>query len=80
MVVFTGMVQGVGFRYTARELAEQFAISGYVRNCSDGAVEAVVEGEAAEIDAFVEALSSRMADYVRKVTHRGDMEGFTIRH
>ena len=85
MVVFTGTVQGVGFRYTAEQLAERFDVTGYVRNRPDGAVEVVVEGEPAEIDAFLEALWGRMADYVRKITQqtaeaRGDMPGFTVRY
>lgn len=44
-VVITGVVQGVGFRYTARAEAERLGIDGCVRNRPDGAVEAEVEGE-----------------------------------
>ena len=48
-VFFSGTVQGIGFRYTALSIAEKFAISGWVRNCSDGRVELVSEDDLAEI-------------------------------
>lgn len=67
---FFGCVQGVGFRYTARRAAGDYAVFGYVRNMSDGSVECVVEGDKAEIDAFIEALCQRMADYVDRKTEQ----------
>src|SRR3989339_369237 len=42
---FSGHVQGVGFRYTAQELAGRYALFGYVQNLPNGDVEVVVEGE-----------------------------------
>ncbi|PPL18820.1 acylphosphatase [Microterricola pindariensis] len=45
-VLVHGLVQGVGFRYTARAEAERLGVSGWVRNRSDGAVEAEVRGGA----------------------------------
>ena len=39
-----GRVQGVGFRYTAREAASECAVSGWVRNLPDGSVEIVAQG------------------------------------
>ena len=42
---FTGNVQGIGFRYTARSLAKDLQVSGWVRNVPDGSVELVAEGE-----------------------------------
>jgi len=64
IIRFFGRVQGVGFRYTACRTARDYAVVGYVRNMPDGVVECVVEGDKAEIDSFVEALSRRMSDYV----------------
>jgi acylphosphatase len=52
-VVVRGVVQGVGFRYAARAEAESRGVSGWVRNRSDGAVEAEIEGAAADVDALV---------------------------
>jgi acylphosphatase len=44
-----GRVQGVGFRYATCELAERLGLGGWVRNVSNGGVEAVFEGPAAEV-------------------------------
>jgi acylphosphatase len=44
-VVIHGQVQGVFFRDSTRQLAEREGVAGWVRNRSDGAVEAVFEGE-----------------------------------
>jgi acylphosphatase len=60
-VVFTGRVQGVGFRATTRETAREFAVTGWVRNEPDGSVRCEVQGEASEVERFLEALGLRMA-------------------
>src|SRR5207245_6186322 len=44
-VYYSGQVQGVGFRYTAQQLAAGFAVSGFVRNLPNGDVELVAEGD-----------------------------------
>lgn len=66
-VLFSGRVQGVGFRYTACRVAENYAVTGYVRNLADGRVEAVIEGESGEIDRFLTALKSEMSANIRDV-------------
>jgi acylphosphatase len=43
--VVSGRVQGVGFRYFIQDTARREGITGYVRNLSDGRVEAVAEGD-----------------------------------
>ena len=82
-VHYWGTVQGVGFRMTARRVASQFAVTGYVRNLPDGKVELVVCGEAAEIDEFLGALAARMAPYIQghKIEDEPDQtfSGFEIR-
>lgn len=65
---FAGRVQGVGFRYTAREIARPFAVSGFVENLDDGRVRLVAEGEAAEIARFLAALERRMSGNIRERT------------
>jgi acylphosphatase len=52
-VVVHGSVQGVFFRDTTRRKAESRGVRGWVRNCSDGSVEALFEGEAEAVDAMV---------------------------
>jgi acylphosphatase len=50
--VVRGQVQGVGFRYFARQRAEAHGVSGFVRNLPDGSVELHAEGAAEALDAF----------------------------
>ncbi|MGH8866364.1 MAG: acylphosphatase [Actinomycetes bacterium] len=52
-VVVCGVVQGVFFRDTCRRMARERGVLGWVRNCPDGSVEAVFEGEPAAVDALV---------------------------
>jgi acylphosphatase len=61
---FTGRVQGVGFRYTAQNVALQYNVAGYVRNLPDGRVEVVMEGPDAEMDYFLDAIQQRMNGYI----------------
>ena len=55
-VLYSGGVQGVGFRYTVKTVAAGFDLSGTVRNLPDGRVELIAEGEKAELEAFREAI------------------------
>lgn len=55
-VIFSGRVQGVGFRYTVCRLAEPFSITGFVRNLQDGDVELVAEGNEQELSRFLHAI------------------------
>jgi len=52
-VVVHGSVQGVFFRDTTRRRAESRGVAGWVRNCSDGTVEALFEGAPDAVDALV---------------------------
>lgn len=70
IVHFVGDVQGVGFRYTAVRVGEQFGIGGYVRNLPDGSVECLVEGDAGQIDQFLAALGEQMSYFIRKQTQQ----------
>jgi acylphosphatase len=45
-----GRVQGVGFRYAMLREAEALGLAGWVRNCRDGSVEAVIHGSPAAIE------------------------------
>ncbi len=83
-IYFTGRVQGVGFRYTARDIAADFAVAGFVRNLDDGRVHLIAEGESAEIDAFLARLATRMQPNIRHVDQRmsestGEFTAFEIR-
>jgi acylphosphatase len=63
-VHYSGTVQGVGFRMTTRQIARQFAVTGYVRNLPSGNVEVVVAGEITEIERFLQSVATRMAGYI----------------
>lgn len=66
-VYYSGRVQGVGFRYTARLVAHRFAVTGFVKNLPDGRVEIVVEGQPAEIRAFLSSLRAELQHYIADV-------------
>jgi acylphosphatase len=55
-ILYSGHVQGVGFRYTVKQVAMGFEVTGTVRNLPDGRVEVVAEGERAELESFREAI------------------------
>ena len=57
-LAISGHVQGVGYRAWAAREAERLGVSGWVRNCSDGSVEAVVAGEEDAVEAFLAAARS----------------------
>lgn len=63
-VRFRGRVQGVGFRFTTREIAARFRVVGFVQNLADGQVLLSIEGEPAELDRFVSAVVAEMERYV----------------
>jgi acylphosphatase len=52
-LVIHGRVQGVFFRQSMQREAQYLAISGWVRNRSNGTVEAIVHGDPAAVDAMV---------------------------
>src|SRR6478672_643265 len=65
---FSGHVQGVGFRYTARHAANGRAVTGYVRNLEDGRVELVLEGPDAEMDAVLEGIRAELGHNISRTT------------
>ena len=82
---YAGQVQGVGFRYTASAIAQGHAVQGFVQNLPDGRVLLVAEGTLPELDAFLDAVRQRLAQYIRqeltdKSAPSGEFTQFTIRH
>jgi acylphosphatase len=51
-----GRVQGVGFRYFVQEKASKLGVTGWVRNCWDGSVEALAEGERDNLIRLLQAI------------------------
>jgi acylphosphatase len=84
-VYYSGHVQGVGFRYTARSIARGYDVTGFVRNLPDGVVELVAEGAAHEVDAFRREVRDRFFNLIRDERCEvqpatGEFTGFEIHH
>jgi acylphosphatase len=64
-IIFTGHVQGVGFRYTARSIANRYEIIGFARNLPDGSVEMFAQGTTEDIDACIEEIQAEFRGYIQ---------------
>ena len=65
--LFTGRVQGVGFRWTTYNIAQNYQVVGCVLNLDDGRVQVDVEGREDQIEAFVDELNKKMANNINDV-------------
>ncbi len=82
---FSGRVQGVGFRYTVKNVALQYNVAGFVKNLPDGRVELVMEGPDPDMDRLVQDVSQRMDGYIKRVDSvedpaTGEFQQFNIKH
>ncbi|HDL77608.1 MAG TPA: acylphosphatase [Lentisphaerae bacterium] len=86
VVRYEGMVQGVGFRFTAVRLAQRYGVDGYVRNEPDGTVSLVAEGTARQIEDFLQDIRRSAVGRYITAEHRsweqptGAEKGFEIRY
>lgn len=58
-LIFKGRVQGVGFRYTSKMIADKLKLVGTVKNLSNGDVEVYVKGEETNIEKFIEEIKNQ---------------------
>lgn len=83
--LFSGRVQGVGFRYTAMNIAQSYDVAGYVRNLPDGRVEVVIEGVKDQRQRMIEELQQHMGMFISDAhviesPGTGEFRRFTIVH
>ena len=64
-IYYSGLVQGVGFRFTAERAALSFGLTGWVMNLGDGRVETVCEGEESMLKAFSIKIKDAFKEYIR---------------
>jgi acylphosphatase len=85
-VFYEGNVQGVGFRWSVRNIAKGFDVTGSVRNLRDGRVELLAAGDEEEVREFLDAiLQSELRAHIKKHSESPLAEppafrGFEIRH
>jgi len=65
-IIFVGRVQGVGFRFTAHNIANRYGLTGWVRNILDGSVEMLAQGPSDDIDDCLRDINDTFADYIRE--------------
>ena len=65
-IIFTGQVQGVGFRFTAFNIAQRSKLTGFVRNLFDGTVEMVAQGHPDDIDNCISDIEKSFEGFLRE--------------
>ena len=84
-LLVSGRVQGVAFRYHTQDIAQSLEIKGWVRNCWDGKVEMVMEGEEEKVKKLISWCYQGPGNaIVEKVDiewekYRGEFKTFSIR-
>lgn len=86
-VVYSGHVQGVGFRYTVKRIASGYEVTGWVKNLPDGRVEMqAMAHDPQELEDFLEAvrtssLSGNIKDEeIKMLPPLVGVRGFSIAH
>lgn len=84
-IIFTGRVQGVGFRYQTKQLARGFEVTGQIKNLPDGSVELLLSGESDELHEFLAEIiqESDLAHHIKdcqisEITPPQTFQGFAI--
>lgn len=65
-IIFSGYVQGVGFRFTTHRIANRYGLTGFVRNLPDGSVEMLAQGKAEDIDNCIRDIEKSFTSYIRE--------------
>lgn len=84
--IIKGRVQGVNFRMETWRAAEDIGVCGWVRNKSDGTVEALIEGDSARVDQMLQWCQkgppvARVTDIeATEETYQGEFKDFSVRY
>ena len=84
-MLYSGRVQGVGFRYTVQTIAQQHAVTGFVKNLRDGRVELVAEGARPELEQLLKEIAVAMDGYIEAADIQilpvsGEFRAFEVAH
>jgi acylphosphatase len=84
-VLISGIVQGVGYRFSTVHHAQQLGVSGWVRNLTDGRVEAIFEGHPETLDRMIAwchqgPSSAQVTDVTVTYQPPQGLTGFTTRY
>lgn len=84
-VTVTGRVQGVFFRAWTKQQADELGVTGWVRNCPDGRVDAHVEGEDSAVQRLIDQLrrgppAAQVEDVHVWDVETFDFDDFEVRH
>jgi acylphosphatase len=83
-VLYSGMVQGVGFRYTTAHVARRYRVEGFVKNLPDGRVQLVVQGTVDELDRLLAEVAAAFNGMITDVQVQrlpvAEFDGFCIRY
>ena len=83
--IFSGQVQGVGFRWTTVQFARNLPMTGFVRNLDDGTVELITTAESGVLQTLIDRLTGHFGASITgiKIHERHsveDYDDFQIRH
>ena len=84
-VIYTGRVQGVGFRWTTNHIAKNYDVRGFVENRQDGSVYMVAEGAEKDVEEFMIAIAENMGKNIKETRINqgrvgGDLTDFQVHY
>ncbi|MDD5120623.1 MAG: acylphosphatase [Candidatus Omnitrophica bacterium] len=65
---YSGKVQGIGFRYTVKDIANKLKVYGWVKNLDDSRVEVLAEAEEEKLNNFLELVQQHFSHYISEVS------------
>ena len=83
-LIYSGKVQGIGFRYTVLDIARQQKVGGWVKNLDDGRVEILAEADEDILKNFLSSISQHFSNYINDLDTEwlpasGEHSGFEIK-